>query len=77
MKKTRIDAADVTRTALLGFDGGWYDAYWCSDRPPAKPHLLIRVTRRLGIAIGVTRARHFGLPARRRSAPDLLAASEG
>ena len=77
MKKVRIDTADVTRTALLGFDDTWYDAYWCSERPPARPHLLIRITRRLGIATVTTRARHFGSPARRRLAPDLLAPREG
>ena len=68
MRKTPIDAAGVTRRALYGMDDGWYDAYWCSEHPPAKPNLLMRVIRRLGIAIGAAVARHFRWPARRHAA---------
>jgi hypothetical protein len=47
MRKIPIDAASVTRRALYGMDEGWYDAYWCKDRPAAKPRLLSRVVRQL------------------------------
>jgi hypothetical protein len=84
MTKTLIDAADVTRRALYGMDDGWYDAYWCRERPPAKPHLLIRVTRCLAIARGAAVARHLRWPARRHTpaathpcADDLVEAGEG
>ena len=36
MKKTVIDAADVTRTVLMRVDG-WYDAYWFSECPTSRP----------------------------------------
>jgi hypothetical protein len=67
MRKTPTDAAGVTRRALYGMDDGWYDTYWCSEHPLAKPNRLIGVTRRLGIAIGATVARHFRWPARRHA----------
>ena len=66
MRKTPIDATSVTRRAL--YADGWYDAYWYSERPTAKPPTLSRVVRRLGIAIGATVARHFRWPARRHAA---------
>jgi hypothetical protein len=59
MKETSIDAADVTRKAMLGVDAGWYDACWNSDRPARKPRVLIRVFRLIA-----ARARHITWPAR-------------
>ena len=58
MKKTLIDAADVTRVALTGVGGGWYDDYWLG-RPEPKPRLL---TRLLGKAITAARFRRTATP---------------
>jgi hypothetical protein len=85
MKKgTLIDAADVMRKAVFRIDDGWYDAYWYSERPAAKPRLLSRVIRQLGNAIAAIRVGPLGRPARRNTptvthprAEDLMAAGEG
>ena len=82
MSKTLIDAADVMRKAVFRIDDGWYDAYWYSERPAAKPRLLTRVIRQLGNALGAVRVRPLGWLALRDSSAvirreDLLAAGEG
>ena len=33
MKKTVMDAEDVTRAVLIRIDEGWYDAYWYGECP--------------------------------------------
>ena len=49
MKRTTIDATDVTRKALLGTDGGWYEAYWYVGGVDTKPSFLARLAGRLAI----------------------------
>ena len=63
MKKTIIDAADVTRTVQMRVDG-WYDAYWYSECPTSKPRLLARVVRSPLAMIATARAHYSGSPAR-------------
>ena len=71
------------RKAVFRIDDGWYDAYWFSERPDRKPHILSRVIRQLGNAIAAALIRSFGLFARRNTAAvtcpreDLLAAGKG
>lgn len=86
MSKTLTDAADVMRKAVFRVDDGWYDAYWYSECPTAKPRLLSlsRVIRQLGDAIDAVHVRALGWPARRNTpaithprAEDLVAAGEG
>ncbi len=40
MRRTVTDATEVTRKALLGTDGGWYEAYWYADGAETEPRLL-------------------------------------
>jgi hypothetical protein len=63
MKSTMIDATDVTRKALLGTDGGWYDAYWCTGGGETRLRLLARIASRLAIAGHAIRAGYPGWPA--------------
>jgi hypothetical protein len=84
MSKTLIDASDVMRKAVFRIDDGWYDAYWFSERPDRKPHILSTVVvRQLVNAIAAVRICPLGWPARRNTAAvtrtreDLLAAGKG
>lgn len=84
MKKTMMDAADVTRTVLIRIDEGWYDAYWYGECPTSKPRLLARMVRPLLAMIAAARAHYSGLPARQGAsampshhAQDLVAARGG
>lgn len=86
MSKTPIDAASLTRKALYGMDNGWYEAFWYSERPAAKPSLLSRVIRQMGNAIAAVGVLALKRPARQRQstaavahtrAEDLVVAGEG
>jgi hypothetical protein len=84
MKKTMIDATDVTRTVLFRVDEGWYDAYWFGECPASRPRLLARVVRSLLAMIAAARAHYSGSPARHGAsampphrAKDLVAVREG
>jgi hypothetical protein len=50
MKRTMIDAKNVTRKALLGTDGGWYEAYWYTGGAETDLRLLAGLVARLAIA---------------------------
>ena len=83
MKKTMIDAADVTRTVLIRVDG-WDDAYWYGECPTSGPPLLARVVRSPLAMIAAARAHYSGSPARQGAsampshhAQDLVAARGG
>ena len=82
MSKTLIDADDVMRKAVFRIDEGWYDAYWFSERPDRKPHILSRVIRQLGIAMAAVRVRRLrwhaqtNAPAVTHPREDLLAAGK-
>ena len=83
MSKPLIDPTDVMRKAVYRIDDGWYDAYWFSERPNRKPHILSRVIHQLGIAMAAVRVHPLGWSARRNMAAvarpreDLLAAGKG
>lgn len=82
MKKTLIDAADVTRTVLTQVNEGWYDAYWYGECPTSRPRLLARAVHSL-LAM-IARAHYSGSPARQGAsamlshhAQDMVAARAG
>jgi hypothetical protein len=60
MKSTLIDATDVMRKALLGTDGGWYEAYWCTEVAETRRRLPARLAGRLAIAKHAIRVGHLG-----------------
>ena len=83
MKKTMIDAADVTRTVLIRVDG-WYDAYWYGECPTSRRPLLARVVRSPLAMIAAARAHYSGSHTRQGAsampshhAQDLAAARGG
>jgi hypothetical protein len=58
MKRTLIDATDVMRKAMLGIDGGWYEAHWYTGATETELSLLAKLAGQLVIA---SRAmRHLG-----------------
>jgi hypothetical protein len=59
MERTIVDATDVTREALLGTDGEWYEAYWLAGDAETKLRLLARLTGQPAIPIRAARAGHF------------------
>ena len=56
MKRKMIDATDVTQKALLGFDGGWYEAFWYSAGAQTELRVLTRLSTRLKITARAIRA---------------------
>jgi hypothetical protein len=77
MKKTLVDAPDVTKRALFGV--GWYDAYWYDDRPSRMSLRPARLARRFGDMIAAARLRHSEAPAPatlQHHGQDLVAAGE-
>jgi hypothetical protein len=60
MKSTMIDATGVTRKALLGTDGGWYEAYWNTGGAETRLRPLARLAGRLAITGRAIRASYLG-----------------
>jgi hypothetical protein len=65
------DAANRLKSALLGVDAGWYDAYWCRQQLDAKLGLPHGVVRHLLDAITGLMRRKSALSVN-RPASDLL-----